>query len=77
MTRAVGDWFDDYQDQCKMFEILEMTERDHARPTRRVRDQMVRAWRWPIEDMASHQVMMTDAPCRNGYQADAMTVSPH
>ncbi|KAK4196769.1 hypothetical protein QBC40DRAFT_5220 [Triangularia verruculosa] len=43
---AFGDLFGRPQDQSAMLIILDQTEKDHARPTLEVQQQMKKAWRW-------------------------------
>lgn len=45
-SRVVGHLFSRLQDQTAMLAILEQTEKDHARPTLEVQQQMKKAWRW-------------------------------
>ncbi|KAH8646634.1 hypothetical protein BX600DRAFT_153733 [Xylariales sp. PMI_506] len=41
-----GDRFDERVDQEAMLEVLKMTERNHARPTKAIQQQLIRAWGW-------------------------------
>ncbi|KAK0668088.1 hypothetical protein QBC41DRAFT_129295 [Cercophora samala] len=43
---AFGHLFSMPQDQTAMLAILEQTQKDHARPTLEVQQQMKKAWRW-------------------------------
>lgn len=41
-----GDRFTSRSDQEALLDVLVRTERDHARPTATVQDQMKRSWGW-------------------------------
>ncbi|KAL0944901.1 arca-like protein [Colletotrichum truncatum] len=41
-----GDRFDDKNDQEALLNMLQITEKAHARPTTTVRDQLMQAWGW-------------------------------
>ncbi|ROV92478.1 hypothetical protein VSDG_06664 [Cytospora chrysosperma] len=43
---AFGDQFQDRQDQEACMNILKRTEKDHARPTEAVQQQMMKSWDW-------------------------------
>ncbi|KFA66192.1 hypothetical protein S40285_08792 [Stachybotrys chlorohalonatus IBT 40285] len=43
---AAGDRFQDRRDQDALLQVLRITERDHARPTRAVRAQLRQCWGW-------------------------------
>ena len=42
-----GDRFTSRHDQKALLDVLVRTERDHARPTALVQEQMKRSWGWP------------------------------
>ncbi|KAK3937455.1 hypothetical protein QBC46DRAFT_392691 [Diplogelasinospora grovesii] len=47
---AFGDHFPERRDQEAMIDILKKTEKDHARPTEAVQEQMMGCWGWMAED---------------------------
>ncbi|KAK4160582.1 hypothetical protein QBC43DRAFT_292808 [Cladorrhinum sp. PSN259] len=44
---AFGEYFTDREDQLHMFQILQETEKSHARPTEKVQNHMRKKWNWP------------------------------
>lgn len=50
---AVGDQFHERKDQEACLDILKRTEKDHARPTEAVQQQMMRSWDMTEEQMRS------------------------
>lgn len=45
-TRSGGDRFTSRTDQEALLKVLMKTEREHARPTALVQEQMKRSWGW-------------------------------
>lgn len=50
MTYKGGDRFDVRADQEALLDVLEKTEKDHARRTTAVQNQMKEAWGWMSEE---------------------------
>ncbi|CAK7201388.1 hypothetical protein SEUCBS139899_004092 [Sporothrix eucalyptigena] len=48
---AFGDRFHERADQEALLDMLRLTEKDHARPTEAVQQQLMRSWNWTSEQM--------------------------
>ncbi|CAK7224681.1 hypothetical protein SCUCBS95973_005600 [Sporothrix curviconia] len=48
---AFGDRFHERADQEALVDMLRLTEKDHARPTEVVQQQLMRSWNWTSEHM--------------------------
>ncbi|KAK6223252.1 hypothetical protein LQW54_000369 [Pestalotiopsis sp. IQ-011] len=44
-----GDQFEQRADQEAMLDVLKKTERNHARPTKAIQQQLVRVWGWMVD----------------------------
>ncbi|KAH8880564.1 hypothetical protein GQ53DRAFT_669561 [Thozetella sp. PMI_491] len=47
---SFGEYFQDRRDQTAMLEILRKAQKDHARPTEKVRRKLLRVWGWDPKD---------------------------
>lgn len=49
LTHLVGDQFEQRADQEAMLDVLKKTERNHARPTKAIQQQLMRVWGWMVD----------------------------